>query len=68
MTNADRIRAMTDEELGFLLVSFPCPPNRHFSGNGLSYTECPTDENIHSCRECVEDWLKQEVSDGSPKD
>ena len=62
-TNADKIRSMTDEELVSLLVHFPCPPNRHGEENGRSYTECPTDETIHSCRECVEDWLKQEVEE-----
>ena len=63
MTNGDLIRAMTNDELVLLLVQFPCPPNRHGVEDGRSYTECPTDENIHSCRDCIEDWLEQEAPD-----
>ena len=53
-TNADKIRAMTDEELvdGFLF--------------GISARVCPSEEMMRkcdrkSCRECWLDWLKQEV-------
>lgn len=60
-TNADKVRAMTDDELVNLFLRFPCPPNRHGEEDGRSYTECPTDETIHNCRECIQDWLKQEV-------
>ena len=49
VTNADRIRAMTDEELAKIIV---CQNNRLgddcFGGN---------------CDECTLDWLKQEVDD-----
>ena len=61
MTNADRVRSMTDEMLVNLFLRFPCPPNRHGEEDGRAYTECPTDETIHNCRECIQDWLKQEV-------
>lgn len=50
MTNADRIRAMTDEELLDLIMEGPICP----AGN------CP-DTN---CEECRLIWLKKEVSDG----
>ena len=56
ITNADKIRAMTDEELANLLgqfdegCSFPergtCPPGRDFS-----------------CYPCWLDWMKQEAKD-----
>lgn len=52
LTNADRIRAMTDEELTeYIRVFFPevCPP-----GN------CPGEDY---CYNCWLDWLKQEVED-----
>lgn len=49
-TNADRIRAMSDEELADLL-SAPCPLLRRFDDKG-----CP---NPKPCRECIADWLKQ---------
>ena len=50
-TNGDRIRAMGDEELaGFLFREEPwCTVDR----------EC-----VHSCRTCLENWLKEEVKDG----
>ena len=50
MTNADRIRAMSDEELTKLL-STPCPLLRRDDDKG-----CP---NPKPCRECIADWLKQ---------
>lgn len=49
ITNADRIRAMTDEELAEFMSQIPsCPPpdNR----------ECPAE-----CEDCWLEWLKQEV-------
>lgn len=63
-TNADRIRAMTDEELAEYLFD---------RGNGCEYCygicafqdEC--DENDHAQEFCLEQigrWLKQEVDDG----
>lgn len=53
MTNADKIRQMTDEDLAeYIRVFFPevCPP-----GN------CPGEDY---CYKCWLDWLKQEVRDG----
>lgn len=63
-TNADRIRAMTDEELAKFIPSGPCPPSRwHRDGFGARYTECPNEERFHGCRDCWLDWLRQEVSE-----
>lgn len=56
-TNADRIRAMTDEELAEFLWNV--------DHNGLdefcNKNPCPPNE---SCTECMLEWLKKEVEDG----
>lgn len=53
-TNADRIRAMTDEEL----AEYMCRPQR----------VCPVDDceecYADNCRKCILEWLKKEVEDG----
>lgn len=49
-SNADRIRAMSDEEL-LNLLSAPCPFFSRVDDKG-----CP---NPKPCRECIADWLKQ---------
>jgi len=51
MTNGDKIRAMSDEELlDFLYGRFlNCPPN--------SKSECP----LLDCDRCWLDWLKKEA-------
>lgn len=59
MTNADKIRQMSDEELAdFLTAIMDC------CGSGACGTYCP----MWNCcndqpSDNVEDWLKQEVSD-----
>ena len=53
-TNADRIRAMSDEELAEFLCD-GCPP---FRKNGVS---CYVPKTCHNC---WLDWLKQPVKDG----
>lgn len=53
MTNGDRVRAMTDEELAKWIVK---------RTEGWGMPEC--DLYVQSWL----DWLKQEVTDGSPKD
>ena len=54
MTNADRIRKMSDEELAMIFQP-TCPPR----------DECPTVGGIKDCYKCWLNWLKQEVeSDG----
>ena len=53
-TNADRIRSMTDEELGKLLNEFGhCPLSR-------IEDEC---RSFDRCRDCWIDWVKEEVKD-----
>lgn len=52
-TNADRIRAMTDEELAEFLDCY-CVS---------AYWECPRHHEI-KCHECWLEWLKKEVEDG----
>lgn len=54
LTNADRIRAMTDEELAAFHVENPnCPPPR-------THGTC---EELN-CFGCWFDWLREEVKDG----
>lgn len=50
MTNADKIRAMTDEELVYVVM---CPEQ---CPDGLTCEQA-------NCLRCTLDWLKQEVSD-----
>lgn len=53
MTNGDKIRSMTDEELeAFFLCSLDddvCPPGKHCKAQ------------IVPCNKCWNDWIKQEV-------
>lgn len=51
MTNADSIRAMTDEELAVLLQNSCCRPDG---------ADCPP---IDDCEKCWLDWLKQEAEE-----
>lgn len=54
-TNADRIRAMTDEELA------------EFIGDDAMHDICPNDcqdDLDRPCKVCALGWLKQEASDG----
>jgi hypothetical protein len=62
ITNADRIRAMTDEELAEFFPTtaseFSCPPsstNESCRNVGGWFKGCP---------KCWLDWLKKEVNDG----
>lgn len=54
MTNADKVRSMTDEELAYMLM---CPAeydlnfNRNCACNG---------EMKHNCIECTKQWLQTE--------
>ena len=57
-TNADRIRAMSDEELAAWLMALkfgPLTPWCDF--------RCEV-EYGHSCEKCIPDWLRQPVKDG----
>ena len=49
-TNADKIRAMTDEELAKGMHAFMC-----------RWCPKPTSECIGKCEECLIDWLRQEA-------
>ncbi len=53
-TNADRIRAMSDEELMEIVIQRGCPPC-------MNHITCGT---VGTCQECWLDWLKQPVKDG----
>ena len=58
-TNAERIRAMTDEELAEWIAETKitgCPGE-------LTYKETMCD--VESCVDCWLDWLKQEVNNDS---
>lgn len=58
ITNADRIRAMTDEELANLINRI----EPKFCHDGWDYMiGCDEDKD---CVMCWLDWLKQEVEDG----
>ena len=49
MTNADRIRSMTDEELANVIM---CPAD---------FTGCDTKCDYHNnCKDCTLNWLKKE--------
>lgn len=52
MTNADHIRAMTDEELVNVV---PCPL-------GFSMFRCPMERQ---CGPCKREWLKQPMEEGT---
>ena len=60
VTNADRIRSMTDEELA---VSWPCP----YDTAGENLMPCILDNDVMGnpteeyCRECMMEWLKKET-------
>ena len=56
MTNADRIRAMSDEELAELIYRrHTCPP-------GKGYLDCKISD---TCDKCWVDWLQQPVKEGA---
>ena len=56
ITNADRIRAMIDEELAELFAENSCPPGNICPPG--SYTHA--DDNI-KCPACWLDWLKKDT-------
>lgn len=53
VTNVDRIRAMTDEELlNFIYRIKPCPDTM----------SCDSDPNWHgSCFDCWKNWMQEEA-------
>lgn len=54
MTNADRIRAMSDEDLA---INMMCP-----NENGLAEIDCDKCDNCN-CYECLLKWLQSEVEE-----
>lgn len=60
MTNADKIRSMTDEELHEFLYSI----SRN-CWDGTCLTNCPLHECCGYEAHWIEDWLKQEVTDNA---
>ena len=61
MTNADRIRAMTDEELAEWGATLPCcPPGPDLSELCFPQNQCV---NTSFAKQCWLDWLKQEVTE-----
>ena len=55
MTNADRIRAMTVEELATLIAN-SCPPK--------IYTACRYfGDGTHGCKDCWLNWLQEEAGE-----
>ena len=55
-TNADRIRAMSDEELAKQLCKGSCPPDKYKFHCTKIFSGGTTE-----CEKCWLDWLKQEV-------
>ena len=58
-TNADRIRAMSDEELSVWLIRL-----HTICECCAVLEECETMQSDVVCRQHIEDWLKQPVKDG----
>ena len=57
-TNADKIRAMTDEELAEWGATLPCcPPGPDLNELCFPQNQC---ENFSLAKQCWLDWLKQE--------
>jgi hypothetical protein len=66
MTNADRIRAMTDEELAQLMYSFEDLNMPDYCQRKKECDEMLDNDIIipeENCKKCLVHWLKQEVSD-----
>jgi hypothetical protein len=61
LTNADRIRAMSDEELAKWLLEVMKHKVACFGEGAFKYTPCRNVE--HDCVKCGVEWLKQPVED-----
>jgi len=59
ITNADRIRSMTDEKLARWIALHPCLPSCP-----AQTEECFKTSKFESCTERWLDWLREEVTDG----
>lgn len=60
-TNADRIRAMTDEELAEYLAPCACPPIKFNKNTGDIVCPVNKEPSASDCKSCWLDWLKEEV-------
>lgn len=56
MTNADRIRAMSDEELASLIMGIPDYPCDE---------KIPAGECDEKCEKCILEWLQQPAEDST---
>lgn len=65
ITNADRIRAMTDEEMAFELACSGCPKEHFIKDN--EFVDCPAahEPSKADCVKCWLDYLNQEVTTNS---
>ena len=60
MTNADKIRAMTDEEIAKLFAyGTDCP------SDGKLLANCPFHDDATECQSCWLEWLQKEANDGN---
>ena len=65
MTNADRIRAMTDEELAeWIAVHMECETCMYF----IRETGLCDYPMTYGCKDAMLDWLKQEADNGGNDD
>lgn len=62
MTNGDRIRALSDEELAKWLLDMMSHKVACFGEGAFPYTPCRNEE--HDCVKCGIEWLKQPVEEG----
>ena len=60
ITNADRVRAMTDEELAYELSDVGCPATL----TTCPYDDCDGQPSDEMCQKCWLDWLRQEATNG----
>ena len=63
VTNGDRIRTMSDEELAKWLLDMMSHKVACFGEGAFPYTPCRNEE--HDCVKCGIEWLKQPVKEGT---
>ena len=61
ITNADRIRSMTDEELAEYLAPCACPPIRFNKNTGDIVCPVNKEPSASDCKSCWLDWLREEA-------
>ena len=60
MTNAQKIRSMSDEELAGFLMKLMHNNIQCFGEGMFPYHPCPQEQN---CKQCGIDWLQQPVGE-----